>query len=358
MPRKYRRRRRLTGGYITHLSFVDRGANQARPVLKAEDGGGIEITAKAASFDQKEGLLYCLVYGPEESGFIDAHGDSAPAAVVKHFAHNFFRPGGGKVDEQHSLREIEGAHVAESLIVQAGDTRFDTTDYDGKPIDPTGWWGVVMKIEDPKLQERCENGEIDGISMYGAEVWMRDLAKQEFTDALAERLGDHLNKEFDMDEKTLARLFGEALAPVTKALEELKNKKAEVEKAQGPETKAPVIKFEGDANKPEDVAAHKDKVFKASCDFSTLEGVEKWEKYLAAKQAPVADKPEEVSDELKKALADKEAAEKKVAELRKASTQKGADVANTNESAEARKARIMKAAAETADKHNKELGRK
>lgn len=318
--------------------------------------------AKVASFDQKEGLLHALVYGPEESGFVDIHGDSAPGAVVKHFCHNFFRPGGGNIDEQHSFIDLEGVHVAENLIVQSGDRRFDgIEDYDGKPVNPVGWWGVIMKIEDPKLAARCESGDIAGISMFGAEVWMRDLAVKSFTTALADRLGDP-NKEFkDMDEAKLAELFGAAVAPITKALAELKEEKAPVKKTEGPEPKkeeVTIVKFDGDTNKPEDVAAHKEKLFKASCDFNTLEGTEKWETYLAAKKA--AEKTEdgpEKSEAVKKAEAEAKEANDKLAEIRKASTQTGADQVSANETAGERKVRIMKAANEISTTHNKELGR-
>lgn len=365
MPNKPRKRRRLTGGFITHLSFVDRGANQVRPILKAEKDGCVEITAKVASFDKKEGLLYALVYGPEETGFVDAHGDSAPGAVVKHFCHNFFRPGGGHVDEQHSFVDIEGAHVAENLIVQPGDRRFDgMEDYDGNPVDPAGWWGVVMKIEDQALQARCDNGDIAGISMFGEEVWMRNLAVKSFANALADRLGD-TNKEFtDMDEAKLAELFGNAVAPIAKEIKDLKATLAPVEKAETPtepkEEKAPVIKFEGDPSKPEDVASHKEKLFKASCDFNTIEGVEKWEKYLTAKKAaekPADEDKGEKSEAVKKAEADAKEANRKLAEIRKQSTQQGPDQVDPNESAADRKARISKAAREIGKNYTKELGR-
>ena len=349
-------KREMLGGFMTHLSFVDQGATRIRPVLKAKNTNEIEVVAQVTKFDPREHLLYSLVYGPD---VVDAHGDFAGPAVVKHYCHNFLRPGGGHIDSMHTLIDEPDVHVAENTIVQKGDRRFDTVDYDGDPVDTEGWWGVVLKIENEEIEAKCLSGEIGGISMFGRRAYLRPVDTTDFTSALARRLGDDItNKELDMDEKVLAELFKNALKPlaevmgsIQKSLEPKPEPKVEVKPEPKVEVK-PVIKFEGDPADPKALAKHKDAVYFASCDLSTPEGITLWEKYLATKE------PVKKSEGLLAAEAARDAAETKVEELRKASTQKTGDDTRGNETTVEKRLRVRKNAREMAKKHNESLGRK
>lgn len=359
MAKKTRKpKRELVGGLITHLSFVDRGANMVRPILKAKGNQDVEVIAQITKFDPQEHLLYSLVYGPE---VIDSHGDFAKAEVVKHYCHNFLRPGGGNIDTMHNLINVDGVHVAENVIVQKGDRRFDTLDYEGNQVDTEGWWGVILKIENEEIEKKCVSGEFGGISMWGRRGIVRPVDTKDFTSALACRLGDNNKKEIDMDEKVLAELLAAAFKPMHETLANIQKSLTQEPKPESKKPEAAVVKFEGDPTDLDAIAKHEEQVFLASCDLATPAGIAKWKTYLEAKKAP----KDEVTVDLSKAEKDLStakaalaASEKKVAELRKASTQKTGDEINGQETVLEKRQRIRTTAREFAKKHNESLGRK
>jgi hypothetical protein len=331
MPKKPKAR--ILRGRITHISLVDRGANQIETLYKAEDDGSFEIHTLMAK-SSEEGLLTALVYLPEQ---VDAHGHIASMEVIKSLCHDYFSEGGGQIDVMHDLEDIQGgAHIAESFMVQKGDPRFaGIKDYDGNVVDPTGSWGVIIKLQDERLRALYREGRFNGVSMFGKGVLApTEQVTKQFQNALADRLGSPSQGDDSMNEEQMTKLLEKFFQPINKRLEKLeKLEKPEPKPEPEPVQKSePEIKFEGDPTSAEDLAKHKDKVFQASCDLNTLEGIEKWEKYQAAKAEPKeVKKVEEVeeSEEIKKALADKAGLEKKIADLRKASSQKGDEVQTT-----------------------------
>ncbi|KKN08015.1 hypothetical protein LCGC14_1061080 [marine sediment metagenome] len=160
-------KRRLKNAKITHISLCRKGRNKLRTVMKS--GGRIEIPLTVSKLDDTEGLLYCLVYVPE---LVDIDGDIMDAAEIQKMAHGFLS-NGGNIDVEHDLDPLssEQIRICETLIVQKGDERFSNITYDGETIDPTGSWGVVLKILDPELKAAYDAGEWDGVSMWGQAEW-------------------------------------------------------------------------------------------------------------------------------------------------------------------------------------------
>jgi hypothetical protein len=345
-------KRRLLRARITHISLVNRGAVQVEALYKAEADGSFVVETLLAK-SAEEGTITTLVYLPERPDF---QGHIAAHDVIKDMAHNFFVEGGGKIDVMHDLQDIEGgAHIAESFIVQKGDPRFEgLKDYDGNPVDPEGSWGVIIKLEDPKLRDLYRSGAFNGVSMFGKGWSTPEQITKQFQDALADRLGQPQEGVFDMDETKFAELMAKALQPVMERLTKLETP----EKPTEPVAEKTEIEFEGDPTSAEDLAKHEDKIMLASCDFSKPEDLKKWRDYLAAKEpkAEVKEDPVEKSEELKKAESERDLAEAKVAELRKGSGQSPEDVKKT-ETAEEVLQKGMNRGKEIAEAHNKRLGR-
>lgn len=353
--------RRIKRGRIRLISLVPAGANRVESIFKDEDGTPYEEFHAVAKM-APEGYLHTLIYIPE---FPDSQGDVASAAVIKDMCHHFI-PGmeGSGIDILHNCEPVspEHAHICETFIVQQGDPRFEGVLVDGKPIDPTGSWGMVMKLDHPELQALYTDDGWRGVSMFGTAL-VEPLAKNEFAIALAERLGGR-DKEIDMDEKTLAKLFGEALGPVVEAVADLKKSFTESKSDDEPRPVAksdePKIEFEGDPLSLEDVEAHEEKVFKASLDFGNPKDLKRWKDYLAKKQeagkSDESDEGKEESEALKKARAEKEVADRKVAYLLKASNQSTEDV-QTADTTEAKIKKGLEAGKASAQRFLKETGR-
>ena len=158
---------RILGGYITHLSLCPAGANNISTVYKAKDGKDHEVSLEVLSKEMTEqGEIVSVVYVPE---MVDKQNDLASAEVVKSLAYSFAQAGEG-VDIVHNEKVLPktAVYIAESFIIQKGDPRFDGfTTYEGKAIDVTGGWGVVVKVEDEKFRALYRSGEWKGISMGG-----------------------------------------------------------------------------------------------------------------------------------------------------------------------------------------------
>lgn len=323
MPNPRPKKRLLGGGQITHISLLPGGVEGAiglRPLYKTTDTG-FEIAASVAKVDEK-GLLYTVAYPLRKT---DSHGDIAETEeVVEDFAHSFLREGGNNVDLLHDFRKVgdDAAHIAESFIIQKGDPRFQgvrRTDT-GELFDPTGSWGVVIKLNDEGLRKEAREGRMQ-VSMAGT-TFTEEI--KSFDKALADRLGNTPNGDFDMDEQKLADLIAKALQPVNEAVTKL----AEANKTSGDEpAEKPVIKFEGDASNKEDLRKHEEKLFLNECDLTTLEGLKKWERYLdeRTKTNEPKEESEEDKSEDKAKTAEIASLEKKLADLRKSSNVKSSD---------------------------------
>lgn len=214
-------RRRITKvKSVTFLSLCPRGVNWL-PVLYKEAGAEnvrFELLTKASEKFDEEGLITALAYVPERR---DAEGDIASPEVVREMAHSFAKEG-IKLDLRHNEAAVtkDRAFVAETFVVQKGDPRFaNWKDYDGKAVDPTGAWGVVIKVEDPVLRKAYREGAWNGVSLGGrAETVVEKEAKivtKEELEALFAAHGTAMLKA--MDEK-IGSLKKSELAPAPPAL--------------------------------------------------------------------------------------------------------------------------------------------
>lgn len=258
------KRYRIKKAAITHISLVPAGKNLLRTVFKEKrDDGSQEVEfATMVKADAEAGELLAVVYAPD---LPDADGHEAPQQVIKEFAYQFLRDH-RNVDIRHDLKTLapDAAYVAESFIIAKGDARFaDFKNTAGQPVDVTGGWGVVIKIEDPALRAAYRSGAWTGVSMYGDAV-LTPLAKEADgdEDALVQRLFDRLTKakELQMTKEELQALLAEnnkaVMAEVRKELEALKPKpEGEGDnKPAASELKAPV--FKGDVSDKTALAAY------------------------------------------------------------------------------------------------------
>ncbi|MCY8065065.1 XkdF-like putative serine protease domain-containing protein [Bacillus spizizenii] len=150
MPRK------LVNAKITHVSYVDKAANQKQfffmksekhPVFQKE----VKVIAKEAD-EQK--LVYGIVYEPDT---VDAHGDFMTAAEIEKAAHGFLKDA-REIDKQHDFRGGVG-EVVESYVAPAD------FEMNGETIKK-GSWVLVTKASE-EIWEQIKKGEITGYSMAG-----------------------------------------------------------------------------------------------------------------------------------------------------------------------------------------------
>jgi hypothetical protein len=237
------------------ISLVPRGANTLPTFYKSEDGFEIRTLLKASD---DAGEITAVVYAPEVT---DSQGDVASADVIKDMAYAFQKEG-GQLDMRHDGKIIDKtrAYVAETFIVQKGDERFSSMkDYAGKPVDVTGAWAVVVKVEDPELRALYREGGWQGVSIGGFGEFEApegtSMTKEELAGAF-EALGKQL----------LEGLKQAAPAPVTK------------------EAPAVVPVFKGDPSDLKAVRAHRQALQKqallAQVDWSNAESVAAYEAEL------------------------------------------------------------------------------
>lgn len=226
-----------------------------KTLLKAD--GTIEFTSMVKAGGKNE--LLSVVYAPETA---DDDGDFADSEVIKAFAHEYLRDH-RNLDIEHNNKTLpaSAAYIAESFIIAKGDERFQNwKDYNDEPVgDLTGAWATVIHLEDPTLQKAYQNGELDGVSMFG-----RAAVEQVDPKAASKRVADNLGKarttqETKMNEEQLKALFAgfktDVVALVKSTIAEVLPKPAE-QKKEEPKTeelKAPV--FKGNATDPKDLEA-------------------------------------------------------------------------------------------------------
>lgn len=265
-------RRRITNARITHISLVKRGANKMPVLYKADGSFEMQAVIKTGDDFSEQGLLTALVYVPES---VDSQGDIASATVIKDMAHNFLA-NGGNIDINHNLDTLskDKVRVAETFLVQKGDTRFDgIKDYDGKPVSPEGAWAVVLKILDPDLRKNYREGGWQGVSMFGqAEVEQikggdSHSSADRIVEALAKVLGGATKKSGDdMEIKDLEAALAKNNEGLVKGLVEAL--KPVVTKTEKKDDAAVSIPFEGDPTDPDDVQEHLAKLELAKMDWN------------------------------------------------------------------------------------------
>lgn len=215
--------KRIIKAKIKFLSLVPKGANQMPVLYKADDSFVAEMLVKAT--DIEHGELVACVYAPE---LRDSQGEIASAEVIKDMMYDAAKEG-VSIDLKHNEQPVskDKAYVAESFLIQKGDPRFaGLTTYDGKAVDPTGGWGVVLKIEDPDLRKLYKDGKWNGVSMGGQavrQVEKSDDTAQRIIDALASRLNlrnTYIHGSIDMTGQELADALAKNNESLTKSISE------------------------------------------------------------------------------------------------------------------------------------------
>jgi len=326
-------RRRLRNGEIHTVSLCRRGINGVRSLLKSIKDGEAEFDLQTtiAKMDN-EGLLHALVYVPD---LVDHEGDFMSADEIRKMAHNFLLHG-GNIDIEHDNIPLskEDVHIAEHYIVPAGDPKFaGIMDDAGNEIDPTGAWGLILKIHDPDLLAGYELGEWIGVSMAGrAEVELVGKSRLHDTPTPTE---DDLNMTPE-EMKVLAAEIAKAVAPaVAEAVAPAKPDADDVIDTPANELPEPP----GADATEEELEKYLDDLFVAKLDMSKPGDVQKLIKHRreqAAKRAKAEAEAEKLekakSDgegaeetELEKAKRERDEANARIEKLEKASRQPGKD---------------------------------
>ncbi|MCP4897874.1 MAG: hypothetical protein GY906_12955 [bacterium] len=301
-------KRRIKKANITFVSLCPRGKNRMPTIYKEDGTVEFSTLLKDNDFNEK-GEITAVVYAPEVR---DTDGDIASAEVIKQMAYDYMRDGGA-LDVRHDGKALEksAAFVAETFLIQKGDSRFQSmqTD-DGKVVDVTGGWAMVVKVDDPELRKAYSENGWGGVSIFGkAQVEVEDdktaedLRINRIVKALADRLeGKSSDEEIDMTQEELLKALGENNKALTdgivKGLESVLKK--EPEGKAGDETADEGIEFKGDPTNPEDLKKHLAKVEKAklldSVDFSDPAALKK---LLAKSDEDKDGSKDDESDEVK-----------------------------------------------------------
>jgi len=251
---------------ITHISLVKAGANGKSTIYKSQDSQPTyEKTINIKKSDEEEGVVYGIVYSPDE---VDSQGDFTDANEIKKAAYAFMKNRNTlNVDKEHSF-ENEKAFVAESWVLKENDPVF--------PDESVGSWAVAIKLEDDALKKFAKNGELSGLSMAGTalkqEVEKAEKKTFEISDLLdvftkvfssthlnlsGSVYNDKVNKsdkeeETDLKKEDLEAVVAAAVEPLTKTVGDLQKEVALLKKSDE-ETKEVLKKSMQDNTPP-----HKD----------------------------------------------------------------------------------------------------
>lgn len=207
--------RELINAKITHVSYVDKAANQKQFFfMKSEKQPGFQKEIKViAKADDAQRLVYGIVYEPNVA---DAHGDYMTPAEIEKAAHGFLKDA-REIDKQHDFQGGVG-EVVESYIAPA--------DFEmGEDIIKKGSWVLVTKASD-EIWEQIQKGEITGYSMAGT----ADIGKQEHEPASEEKgLFSLLKNFFLKNEKPAEEVKKPGRKFSAANLTELKNARAAID---------------------------------------------------------------------------------------------------------------------------------
>ena len=160
---------------IRFMSLVPKCKNRLPVYFSAADA----IELKNRVINNGNGYLTVIVFTPR-MGFLNGY--IASPFLMRHTAHEYLRKG-AKLDIRHAGKAIgrERAAVVESFIIQYGDPRFaDIMDYEGRIIDATGEWAVVIRLFDGKLRELYRGPEAwGGVSIIGDAVFQNGHGYQD-----------------------------------------------------------------------------------------------------------------------------------------------------------------------------------
>lgn len=149
--------RELINAQITHVSYVDKGANQKRFFLtKSADEPTFQKEVKVFinKEDDAQKLVYGVVYEPDK---LDSHDDFMTAAEIEKAAHGFLKDA-RNIDTQHDFESGVG-EVVESYIAPI-DMEI------GEETITKGSWVLVTKASD-EIWEAVQKGEYTGYSLAG-----------------------------------------------------------------------------------------------------------------------------------------------------------------------------------------------
>jgi hypothetical protein len=149
--------RQLLNANITHVSYVDKGANQKRFFLTKSDEKPDfqkEVKIFINKEEEEQKLVYGIVYEPDIE---DSHEDYMTAPEIEKAAHGFMKDA-RNIDKQHDFNAGVG-EVVESYIAP--------TDFTiGEEEIKKGSWILVTKASD-EIWEEIKKGDITGYSMAG-----------------------------------------------------------------------------------------------------------------------------------------------------------------------------------------------
>ncbi|MFP7455098.1 XkdF-like putative serine protease domain-containing protein [Bacillus safensis] len=207
--------RELINAKITHVSYVDKAANQKQFFfMKSEKQPDFQKKIKViAKADDAQRLVYGIVYEPNVA---DAHGDYMTPAEIEKAAHGFLKDA-REIDKQHNFQGGVG-EVVESYIAPA--------DFEmGEEIIKKGSWVLVTKASED-IWNQIQKGEITGYSMAGT----ADIGKQEREPASYEKGLFSLLKNFFLKNEKPPEEVAKAGRKFSAAnLTELKNARAAID---------------------------------------------------------------------------------------------------------------------------------
>ena len=207
--------RELINAKITHVSYVDKAANQKQFFfMKSEKQNDFQKEIKViAKADDAQRLVYGIVYEPNVA---DAHGDYMTPEEIEKAAHGFLKDA-REIDKQHDFQGGVG-EVVESYIAPS--------DFEmGDEMIKKGSWVLVTKASD-EIWEQIQKGEITGYSMAGT----ADIRKQEREPASDEKGLFSLLKNFFLKNEKPAEEVKKAGRKFSAAnLTELKNARAAID---------------------------------------------------------------------------------------------------------------------------------
>lgn len=208
--------KRLKNIRITHVSYVDKGANQKKFFLCKDATPNVETVVKMLfQKDDPKKLVYGVVYEPDT---FDSQGHQASAEEIEKAAHNFLREY-RQVDKQHDFKAGAG-DVVESYIA--------LTDFSvGEATIKKGSWLMVTKASD-EVWEAIQKGDINSYSMAG-ESDFEDVPESETIQNNVEG-GDP-----EMTPEELKKAIEESLKPLIERVEKLEKA---AEETPGTETPA------------------------------------------------------------------------------------------------------------------------
>ncbi|MCY7792057.1 XkdF-like putative serine protease domain-containing protein [Bacillus haynesii] len=170
--------RELVNAKITHVSYVDKAANQKQFFfMKSEKHPDFqkEIKVLTKAEDEKK-LVYGIVYEPDTP---DAHGDFMTSAEIEKAAHGFLKDA-REIDKQHDFQGGVG-EVVESYVAPAD------FEMNGETIKK-GSWVLVTKASE-EIWEQIKKGDITGYSMAGTAETIEKQKEKPFSSSVNEEKG-------------------------------------------------------------------------------------------------------------------------------------------------------------------------